>query len=375
MKYRLFPGTDVKASTLGLGCMRFPMNGEEVDKAEAIHMIHNIIDSGVNYIDTAYGYHQGQSEKIVGEALEGGWREKVTLTTKLPVWKISKYEDMEETLDEQLARLRTDHVDFYLLHALDINRYRQMRDLGVKRFLEEMVKKGKIRYPGFSFHDDAAAFEEIAMDYDWKLIQVQMNILDEFNQATYEGVQKFAAERGIGVVVMEPLRGGALAGKVPDNVQAVYDQAEKKCSAVEWAFKWLLDKPEFVTILSGMSNMEQIEDNLRIFDSSDCGCLTDAERTMMTDVRKAYEMRVRVGCTGCEYCQPCPKGVKIPNIFRGLDNACMFGEASDFAPRYARMIEKKEDASQCIGCGACEKLCPQHFEIRNLLNQIKEEFK
>lgn len=376
MKYRHFPGTDITASVLGFGCMRFPMfEDQSVDRAQATAMLRHAIDSGVTYIDTAYVYHQGTSEEIVGEALEGGWRERVTLVTKLPVWKVEKYEDMERILDEQLARLRTDHVDFYLLHALDGEGYKKIRALGAHKFLDDMLKKGKIRYPGFSFHDDVKAFAEIAADYDWKLIQVQMNLLDEFNQATYRGVQEYAARRGIGVVVMEPLRGGALARTAPDEVQAIYDRASVSRSSVEWAFRWLIDKPEFVTILSGMSTMEQIDDNLRIFDQAEAGCLTDDERSMLADVRAAYEARIRVGCTGCEYCQPCPRGVRIPKIFGGYDKACMFGAASDFAPHYLSLAEKGSGADQCVECGACESHCPQHIKIRSWLKTIHEEMK
>ncbi len=376
MKYRAFPGTDITSSSvLGLGCMRLPTEGNSVDRPAAIRLIRSAIEGGVNYIDTAYPYHHGQSEEVVGEALSDGWRKKVTLVTKLPMWKIEKPEDMENTLNEQLKKLRVDHVDFYLLHALDIDRYRKAREMGVREFLDRMLKEGKIRYPAFSFHDDAAAFAEIAQDYDWKMAQVQMNLLDEFNQATYAGVQKYCAQRGIGVVVMEPLRGGALARKAPAEVQAIYDAAGEKRSAVEWAFRWVYDKPEFVTILSGMSNLDQLRDNLRIFDQAEAGCLSEADRALLASVREAYERRVRVGCTGCEYCQPCPSGVRIPAIFQGLDNACMFGEAADFAPRYARLMEQKADAGQCVACGACEAQCPQHFPIRDLLAGIHEEFK
>lgn len=374
MQYRQFPGTDVTASTLGFGCMRFPTRETgEIDRERAVNMLHHAIDSGVTYIDTAYPYHGGESETVVGEALSGGWREKVTLTTKLPLWKVEKYEDMENILDEQLTKLRTDHVDFYLLHAMRAETYRKMRDLGAYKFLDDMVKKGKIRYPGFSFHDNADIFAQIAQDYDWKLIQVQMNLLDEFNQATYAGVQKYAAERGIGVVVMEPLRGGALARTAPKEVQAIYDAADEKRSPVEWAFRWLLDKPEFVTILSGMSTEEQLDDNLRIFDSAQPHCLTDEQRDMLARVRKAYEQRIRVGCTGCAYCQPCPRGVLIPRIFGGYDNACMFGEGADFKLSYARIAEQEGGADRCVECGACEKQCPQHIAIRRKLAEIREE--
>ena len=267
MKYRVLPGTDIKVSTLGMGCMRLPtlsVENNPIDEPEAIKMVRHSIDSGVNYIDTAYGYHNGQSEVLVGKALLDGYREKVLLATKLPVWLVEKYEDMERLLDEQLVKLQTDHVDVYLLHALDGDRFDKLIEIGFARFLDEMVKKGKIRFPGFSFHDDHAAFLKILNAYDWKVCQVQMNLIDEFNQATMDGVRE-AAKRGIGVIAMEPVRGGSLTRNVPEEAMALYRGTGKDLSPAEWAFKWLIDKAEFMTILSGMSTMEQVDDNLRIF--------------------------------------------------------------------------------------------------------------
>jgi predicted aldo/keto reductase-like oxidoreductase len=266
------------------------------------------IDRGVNYIDTAYGYHNGESEALVGEALKDGYRERVTLATKLPVWNVEKYEDMERILDEQLAKLRTDRVDFYLLHALSLDSYKKVRGLGVHRFLDEAQKKGKIRYPAFSFHDGKMAFKEIAADYPWKMAQVQMNFLDEFNQATLDGVRKYA--NNMGVVAMEPLRGGALANNVPGEVTALYDAYKTRRSPVEWAFRWLYDKPDFAVILSGMSTEEQLDANLRIFNGdTSAGSMDISEKRLMNRARAAYLNKVRTGCTGCEYCMPCPAGV------------------------------------------------------------------
>ncbi len=375
MQMMKFPGTDITASRLGMGCMRLPMDAEgKIDRPAAIKLIRDAIDNGINYIDTAYGYHGGESEIVVGEALKDGYRERVTLVTKLPVWKVEKPEDMERLLDEQLAKLQTDHVDLYLLHALSWNSYEKVRDMGAREFLDRMIEKGKIRYPAFSFHDDAEAFQKIITDYPWKMAQVQMNLLDEFNQATLKGVYEYAEARGIGVVVMEPLRGGSLARNVPEEIKAIYDQAEVKRSPVEWAFRWLYDKTPFITILSGMSSEEQLMDNLRIFAEAKPGVMSEEEKAMCTKVREAYEARVRVGCTGCEYCMPCPKGVKIPNIFRGLDNAAVFNTLDRFKTRYAEMVEKGEGANNCVKCGLCEKACPQHIAIRDQLAAIHKEF-
>ena len=373
MQYRTIPANNQRVSALGFGCMRFPMlpDATDIDRKEAIRMIRYAIDNGLTYVDTAYGYHGGESERIVGEALQDGYRQRVMLATKLPVWLVKERSDMERLLDEQLAKLKTDFLDVYLLHALDGARFDALRELDVGDFLDRMVKKGKIRLPGFSFHDDHNAFMHILDGYDWKVCQVQMNVLDEFHQATMAGVRE-AAKRGIGVIVMEPVRGGALVKNVPQEVRALYAQAETERSYAEWAFRWLIDKPEFITILSGMSSMEQVNDNLRIFDSCKANCLSDSERTLMENVRKAYEARIRVGCTGCEYCMPCPQGIKIPAIFRGYDNAAMFDTFDAFRKQYWKM---EANASACVSCMACVSACPQHFHtpIPEMLQTIHRE--
>ncbi len=374
MYERRFPAANHAVSALGMGCMRMPTLNEEghpIDRPAAIRLIRHAIDGGVTYVDTAYGYHDGKSEGLVGEALKDGYRERVTLATKLPVWLVNERADMERLLDEQLSRLQVDHVDVYLAHALDGARFDKMRDLGLLEFMDEMVKKGKIRYPGFSFHDDAAAFRRIIDSYDWKVAQVQMNLLDEFNQATMDGV-RYAAGKGIGIVVMEPVRGGALVKTVPDEIRALYEAGAPGRSAAEWAFRWVIDKPEFMTILSGMSTIEQVDDNLRIFSSAQAGCLTEAEQETLEKVRKAYEARIRVGCTGCEYCMPCPQGIKIPQIFKGYDTASMFDDFSGFYREYNKM---EVNASACVGCESCVAACPQHFKtpIPEMLKKIHEE--
>ena len=373
MNYRKFPGTDVEASVLGYGCMRLPVTNEEnhpIDREEAIRLIRYAIDNGVKYVDTAYGYHNEQSEGLVGEALKDGYREKVTLTTKLPLWKVETYEDMEKLLDTQLSRLGVDYVDFYLLHAVNAASFDKVVGLGVFDFLDKMIEKGKIRYPSFSFHDDFETFKRVIDSYPFKLAQVQMNVLDEFNQATMKGIE-YAASKGIGIVVMEPLRGGALTKNVPDEIKALYDSFEVKRSPAEWAFRYLYNRPEIITILSGMSAVEQVENNIRIFENAEAGCLSETEKELLTNVRKAYEARVRVGCTGCEYCMPCPQGVKIPRIFRPYDEAAIFGDFTNFFERYRREVGE----NSCVRCGKCEKACPQHIEIRKHLQKIYEESK
>lgn len=355
-------------SALGFGCMRLPMVDGHIDEEKAITMIRHAIDSGVNYIDTAYPYHGGQSEIVVGKALQDGYRERVILATKLPVWNVHKYEDMMALLDEQLAKLQTDHIDFYLLHALNNDRFTMLQELDYKKFLAEAVAQGKIRYPSFSFHDGAEAFLRILNDYDWAMCQVQMNILDDKNQATLEGIRA-AGRKGTAVVIMEPLRGGLLANP-PANVKAVYDAFEDKRSPVEWAFRYLYTMPEVMTILSGMSTPEQLDDNLRIFSNATSEELSDAEKQLYVDVKDAYMSRIKTRCTGCAYCQPCPRGVKIPNLFRGYDEALLFDRS--FADSYQKLADEKADASQCVGCRLCEKACPQHLPIVQYLKEIRE---
>ena len=372
MQYRKFPGLDVTVSALGYGCMRLPVKNEEgkpIDRPEAIRLIRHAIDSGVTYIDTAYGYHSGDSEVLVGEALKDGYREKVTLTSKLPVWMVEKYEDMEMLLDTQLKRLDVDHLDFYLAHALNKQRFEKVVSLGLFDFFEDMKRKGKIRHVGFSFHDSADVFKQIIDSYKWDAAQVQMNLLDENNQATMNGVE-YAASKGIGIIIMEPLRGGSLTKFVPDEVKALYASMPKQRSAAEWAFRYLYDRPEIVTVLSGMSAFEQVEENLKIFEEAFPNSSTEEEKELYKKVRAAYEARVRVGCTGCEYCQPCPKEVHIPNIFRQYDTSAMFGSFEDF---YTRYNKNGREAEKCVKCGACEAACPQHISIRSWLKKINDE--
>lgn len=371
MQYRKFPGTDITTSVLGMGCMRLPVLETEdkpIDFPAAIKLIRKAIDGGITYIDTAYGYHGGKSEVLVGEALKDGYRERVTLTSKLPLWKVETKADMYALLDEQLERLQTDHLDIYLAHAVNGERFEKVSALGLFDFFDEMKAKGKIRYAGFSFHDNAEVFRKIVDSYPWSVVQVQMNILDEFNQATMKGIE-YAASMGMGIVIMEPLRGGALTKNVPASVLKLYGDYPVRRSPAEWAFRYLYNREEIVTILSGMSNEDVLEENLRAFEHCEANCASEAEKKLFTDVREAYEARVKVGCTGCEYCQPCPMEVKIPNVLRGYDNACVFDTVDRFYINYM----KERMGAKCVQCGACEDACPQHISIREWLSTIDKE--
>ena len=374
MIYRKLPGTDIKVSALGMGCMRLPVQqteGNPIDRPEAIKIIRRAIEGGVNYFDTAYVYHGGDSERLLGEALEGGYRDKVLIATKLPVWKAEKYEDLEMLLDEELEKLKTDRVDIYLYHALNKNTFEKLKGLNYTKFMDDMVAKGKVRFPGFSFHDDAETFKEILDSYDWKVCQIQMNMLDEFNQATLAGAA-YAASKGIGVIVMEPLRGGAFTKEpVLEDALKLYATMPENNSPAEWAFRWIIDKDPFMTILSGMSTMEQLEENLRIFSRYTKHNLSTGETAMLKRVVKAYSDRVKIGCTGCGYCQPCPQEINIPRIFQGYDRAYMFGSMGDYYKRYLNDMPE----FKCVACGACMDKCPQHFPtpIPDMLKQIDDE--
>lgn len=365
-----FPGQDFQVSRLGLGCMRLPTVDDRVDEEKAIAMIRQAIDSGVNYIDTAYGYHNGMSEVVVGKALLDGYREKVRLVTKLPVWLVKTHEDMERLLDEQLEKLQTDHLDFYLLHALDRNRFKEMKKLDVYRFFDRVIAKGKIKFPGFSFHDDYDTFTEILNDYDWRLALLQMNLLDTENQATLKGICQ-AHEKGVAITVMEPLRGGALS-KTPANVKALYDAFPVKRTPVEWALRFLYDMPEVTVVLSGMSAPEQVAQNAATFADAQSGCMTREERELIQKVKAAYESRIKTGCTGCSYCQPCPEEVRIPHLLQGYDRALMFDTLDAFDEGYKEARGQGNGADQCVECGACESVCPQHIQIIDLLKEIDQ---
>ena len=363
-----FPRINAESTMLGFGCMRLPTAPDgKIDEPEAIRMIRHAIDSGLKYIDTAYPYHGGESEIVVGKALQDGYRERVLLATKLPVWKVEKHEDMMALLDEQLQKLQTDHVDFYLLHAMGKDRLEQMQKLDYKAFFDEALAQGKIRYPSFSFHDDYETFMKILDDYDWAMCQVQMNFLDDKDQATVEGIRE-AGRRGVGVVAMEPLRGGLLANP-PQDIVDFYARQPIQRTPVEWAFRYLYSMPEVITILSGMSTWEQVEDNLRIFDMPERPVLSDEEKQLYVDVKEAYFNCTKTRCTACRYCQPCPMGVQIPRIFQGYDTTLMRRDGS-FAKGYARIVEDKADASLCVKCGKCEGACPQHLPIIRYLEEI-----
>ena len=375
MQYRQFGKLDWKVSALGFGAMRLPViNNEQtnVDEPEAIRMIRYAIDHGVNYLDTAYPYHGGNSERIVGRALKDGYREKMKLATKLPARMIESAADFDRIFNEQMERLQTDKIDFYLLHGLNGRSWPKVRDMGVLRWAEEKIAAGRFDYLSFSFHDELDVFKEIVDAYDWTMCQVQYNYMDIEIQAGRKGVE-YAANKGLAIVVMEPLRGGKL-GQQPEPVMKVWDSVPQKRSPAEWALLWVLDQPEVSVALSGMSTMEQVVENVAVTSRSAPDMLTRDELAVYDRVRDAYQGLCPIPCTSCAYCMPCPNGVDIPRNFQIYNDAVMYNDMrmGRFSYRGGR-IEEEQRAEQCTECGECVDACPQEIPIPEWLKKVHEE--
>ena len=380
MLYRKLGKTGREVSVLGFGCMRLPLkHGLEkatdvfdatkpIDEDQATAMIHHAVEQGVNYFDTAYPYHGGQSEAFLGKALSG-YRDRVMVATKSPIWLVQTTADFDRFLDEQLGKLGTSYVDFYLLHSLGRQSWVRMKELGALPFLDEVLRDGRARYAGFSFHDEVKVFKEIVDGYDWAMCQIQYNYFDEHYQAGREGLQ-YAAGKGLGVVVMEPLRGGKLTGTIPAEVRALWDSAAARRTPAEWALRWVWNHPEVSTALSGVSARAQIEENIRIADKGAPNSLTPADLELINRVTQTYRSMVKVDCTGCAYCVPCPNGVDIPLNFSLYNDTFMFKDSEIAYMIYAHFTAPEQRASNCAECGECEEHCPQHLEIREELKKV-----
>jgi hypothetical protein len=376
MQYRRFGKLDWKVSALGFGCMRLPTIdaasiGLNINEEESIAMIRYAIDHGVNYVDTAYPYHGGNSEVLVGKALGEGYREKVKLATKLPIWSVRKPEEFDTYLNEQLKKLQTDHVDFYLFHGLEKQRWKTVTDLNLLDRAESAIKDGRIKGIGFSFHDKLETFKEIIDAYSrWTLCQIQYNYMDADNQAGTRGL-KYAASKGLAVVVMEPIRGGRLANP-PKSVRTIFDSYEKQRSPSEWALQWVWNQPEVSVALSGMSSMQQVEENIRSARSSSVNSLGPKELQVIERVQKAFSSRAAIACTKCAYCMPCENGVNIPANFEMYNEAIMYDDPGTARQRYLRFMPEKERAKMCKQCKKCEEKCPQKIPISELMPKVHE---
>ncbi len=381
---RHFGQTGLSASILGFGGMRLPLvdptDKTTIDVPLATKMLHNAIDRGVNYVDTAYPYHTndfskpGFSEPFFGKALAGGYREKVILASKLPVWQVETRADLDRILDHQLERLATNCLDIYLAHNLNSHTWPRMKELGIIAFLEEAIKDGRIRHFGFSFHDSLELYREILDAYDWEIAQIQFNYLDTAYQAGEIGY-RLAADRGMAVVVMEPVRGGFLINNMPEKLRDMLKEIHPDWSLADWAFRWVYSHEGVGTVLSGMSDMRQVEENLSI--AATPASFGVVELEAVAKVRKYFAEHQVVNCTACGYCLPCPSGVMIPKVFTYYNEYHM-EDSPDMHWRagmmYQHALRAGERADSCVGCRGCEERCPQHIPISEKMVEAARTF-
>jgi predicted aldo/keto reductase-like oxidoreductase len=371
MQYRKFGRLDWQASILGFGTMRLPVKGDSknIDQKQATRMLHHAVDRGVNYIDTAYPYHGGESERLLGKALGRGYRDRVKLATKMPSWLVSGPADFDKLFHEQLKKLKTDHIEFYLLHSLNREYWSKMREYDAIEWGRRTIKAGKIGQLGFSFHDDFDLFKEIVDAWDWPFCQIQYNYMDVRNQAGTRGL-KYAASKGVAVVVMEPILGGKLASP-PPSIQKILDRAETKRRAADWALQWLWNQPEVTVVLSGMSTFRQVVENLESADSAGIGILDQQEEGLIREVRRRYKELAPISCTQCRYCMPCPHGVDIPRNLSLYNEGLMYGRP-DVARRQYGFIAEKARSTACTQCRECEPKCPQSILISEWMSKVSE---
>jgi predicted aldo/keto reductase-like oxidoreductase len=388
MQYRKFGKLGYEVSALGMGCMRLPRiikNGEaEVDREKAVEMIQYAVDHGVTYFDSAYGYHNRTSEEVLGEGLAGGRREKVKIATKQP-FRVMKdlqsgggatiLQNARRNLENTLKKLRTSYIDVYLIHGLGKS---ELEDVKKEKIVEEYEKfrsEGLIKGIAFSFHGDFEGFKEVLGYYDWSMCQIQQNFMDTEREATEEGI-RIAGKKGCALVIMEPLRGGLLATP-PAQVQALYDEFPVKRKGLDWAFRHCLNYPEVSTILSGVSSLEQLKEDIEIFSQNDAVpfCLKDNEKDLLSRAKAKYLSLRSIPCTACEYCLPCPNGVDIPGVFARYNDGKMYGSFEPPKRSYVFITQRKRDASQCSACGECEKKCPQNIKIIETLKSAHELLK
>lgn len=370
MEKRKLEKLGIETSLLGFGCMRFPTTSEgKIDEPKAEEMIDKAIAAGVNYIDTAYPYHDKQSEPFVGKVLKKYPRNSFYLATKLPVWLVETKTDIERIFEEQLERLQTDYIDFYLLHAMNKERFDKMKEIGCMDVLEAKRAEGKIKYIGFSFHDSYEVFEEAIGEREWDFCQIQLNYMDADEQAGLKGYE-LAASKGIPVVVMEPIKGGSLASFAED-ITSEFKRLDADASVASFALRWVGSLPGIKVILSGMSTMEQVEDNLKTF--GEFKPLSVEEKETIDKVVETLNSRIQNGCTGCRYCMPCPAGVDIPACFSAWNTYHMYQNYNAVSWKWEHDIGTEKQAKNCVKCGKCEAVCPQKISIREDLSKVQKD--
>lgn len=372
MEYRKIKNTLVNPSILGFGCMRLPINSDEsINEVEAEKMIDHAIKGGVTYIDTAFPYHQGNSEPFVGKVLKKYPRKDFLLATKLPIWDVKSEEDVRNIIDLQLSRLQVEYFDFYLLHALDSDRWETVKKFNIIPICMEYKKLGKIKNLGFSFHDEFPVFETIIHAHPWDFCQIQFNYLDAEIQAGIKGYA-LAESLDIPVIVMEPVKGGTLA-VLPIEIEQLFTQFNPYKSVASWALRWVAQFPNVKVILSGMSTMEQVNDNLDTFNHYQA--LNEKEASIIHEVAHTIKAKMKNGCTNCEYCMPCPNGVDIPRNFRIWNDYAMYNNVEASKRRYFKHLDVAARADACIACGACEPLCPQNIHIIEDLLRVDQDMR
>ncbi len=370
MEKRKMEKLGVETSLLGFGCMRFPVTKDgKINEAEAERLLDKAYAAGVNYFDTAYPYHGGESERVVGRVMKKYDRGSFYLATKLPCWEVKTLEDVDRLFQEQLDKLQTEYIDFYLMHALNRDRFREMTEMGCVKRLEELQAEGRIRHLGFSFHDNYEAFENILNSRDWDFCQIQLNYMDAKEQAGIKGYE-LAAEKKVPLVIMEPVKGGSLAA-FPQDITEMYHSLNPSASMASFALRWVGSLPGVKVVLSGMSTMEQVEDNLKTFGTFTP--LSDREKETIDKVVALINSRVQNGCTGCGYCMPCPAGVEIPRNFRIWNTYHMYRNYDMVKGEWEKHMGEEHKAKNCIKCGKCEKVCPQKLSIRDDLEKVQAD--
>ena len=378
MQKRIIEKTGDKISTLGFGAMRLPLKNGKIDRIKGKELIYHAIENGVNLIDTAYLY--GDSESFLGEVLTPEIRSKIKLSTKLPSINVRKYEDMEKFLNEQLERLQTDYIDYYLIHAVDLKTVNRLIKRDLFKFIAKAKDEGKIKHVGFSYHGPKEEFDIIIDGYDWDVVMVQYNYFDENVQASMEGIE-YAASKGMGVFVMEPLKGGILAGKMPTEVEEIFKRADPDKSNADWALEWVLNNRNVTCILSGMNTLEQLDDNLRITDRTTPLSMTLEEMETVELAKRVMRKSLKINCSTCGYCMPCPQGVNIPECLKIYNEKYLFGHKGlinqsfmDYYQYVGGIMGNRGNAGLCNGCGKCLRKCPQKLDIISELKIVKKEF-
>ncbi|MBU4534363.1 MAG: aldo/keto reductase [Euryarchaeota archaeon] len=379
MLYRKLGSTGINVSILGFGVMRLPLDGNgAIDQDKSSSMLKFAIENGLNYIDTAFPYHDGQSEIFLGNFFERypELKKKVYISTKLPTWLINRPEDMDYYLKRQMENLKVDKIDFYLLHSLNKDYWKNLMKFNVLDFLDSAVAEGKINYTGFSFHDEFDIFLEILDSYSWDVCQIQFNFMDENYQAGREGL-RYAASQGLGTIIMEPLRGGCLTRNIPEDIMEIWEMADEPKKPVEWALQYVWDYPETNVVLSGMSSFSQVQENMKLASKAQASSLTKNDYEIIKEVRRSYREKIVIDCTSCGYCMPCPEGVDIPKNFNIYNTYKMFDDDNGIKTHYHGLLKENQRASQCKemeACGKCNNICPQMIPIPQTLQKVKKAF-